>query len=422
MRGLIHFPLILLVFLSLMFVAQRFWFVRAWRLIETVARPAWRYLLQGLWIVAIVLVLTAVFVPFFGHWSPRRDLAIWLISISRLWLVASCLAFLAVTSVALIEWLSRPAMFAMPTGASFDPARRAFLGYAAYLAGGIPFLAAAWGFSVERLRYHVERVEVPIADLPKSLDGLRIVQLSDIHIGAFMPQTEVRRAVEMANQLNPDLAVLTGDLISFDGDPLEACIAELSRLRAPLGIWGCNGNHELYAEVEGASQDLFERYGMRLLRQQNTELQWRGGQLNLIGVDYQRGSAPSSERSSMLQSIESLVRKDIPNILLSHNPNTFPRAAALGIELSLAGHTHGGQIRVEIVNRRWNPARFFTKFVAGLYHLPLGDGAPSTAEKAAQLGPKTAFLYVNRGLGTFAMPVRLGVPPEITLLTLRAPS
>ena len=121
-----------------------------------------------------------------------------------------------------------------------------------------------------------------------------------------MPQTEVRRAVEIANQLNPDLAVLTGDLISFDGDLLEACIAELSRLRAPLGIWGCNGNHELYAEVEGASQVLFERYGMSLLRQQNTELQWRGGKLNLIGVDYQRGSAPFSEQSSMVQSIESL--------------------------------------------------------------------------------------------------------------------
>jgi uncharacterized protein len=194
-------------------------------------------------------------------------------------------------------------------------------------------------------------------------------------------------------------------------------MVELSRLRAPLGIWGCNGNHELYAEVEGASQVLFERYGMSLLRQQNAELQWRGGKLNLIGVDYQSGSAPSGERSTILERIESLVRKDVPNILLSHNPNTFPRAAALGIELSLAGHTHGGQIRVEIVNRRWNPARFFTKFVAGLYHLPLA--ALSTTEKVTQLRPKTAFLYVNRGLGTFAMPVRLGVPPEVTLLTLR---
>jgi predicted MPP superfamily phosphohydrolase len=165
--------------------------------------------------------------------------------------------------------------------------------------------------------------------LPESLDGLRIVQLSDIHIGAFMPRSEVRRAVETANQLNPDLAVLTRDLINFDGDPLEACIAELSSLRVPLGIWGCNGNHEFYPEVDGASQVLFERYGMALLRQQNRKLQWRSGKLNLIGVDYQSGSAPSSERSAMLQNIESLVRKDIPNILLSHDPNAFQRAAAL---------------------------------------------------------------------------------------------
>jgi hypothetical protein len=156
MRGLIHFPLILLVFLSSMFVAQRFWFVRAWRLIDAVARPAWRNLLQGLWIAAIVLLLTAVFAPILSHWSPLRDLANWIISLSRLWLVASFLAFLAVTSVALIEWLSRSAVFAIPSGASFDPARRAFFGYAAYLAGGIPFLAAARGLGGERLRYHVE--------------------------------------------------------------------------------------------------------------------------------------------------------------------------------------------------------------------------------------------------------------------------
>jgi hypothetical protein len=160
MRGLIHFPLILLVFLSSMFVAQRFWFVRAWRLIGAVARPEWRYLLQSLWIAAIVLLLTTVLAPIFSHWSPRWNLAAWLISISRLWLVASFLAFLAVTSVALIERLSRSVMFAIPSGASFDPARRAFFGYIAYIAGGIPFLATAWGFGGERLRYHVERVEV----------------------------------------------------------------------------------------------------------------------------------------------------------------------------------------------------------------------------------------------------------------------
>jgi len=130
-------------------------------------------------------------------------------------------------------------------------------------------------------------------------------------------------------------------------------------------------------------------------------------------VDYQRQRTISGEQRQMLQNVDSLVRKDMPNILLSHNPNSFYRAAELGIELSLAGHTHGGQIQVEILDRRVNPARFMTNFVAGLYELPIDNGADSG---------RSAFLYVNRGLGTFGIPVRLGVPPEITLLTLRTAS
>jgi predicted MPP superfamily phosphohydrolase len=121
----------------------------------------------------------------------------------------------------------------------------------------------------------------------------------------------------------------------------------------------------------------------------------------------------------MLQGIEPLVRRDMPNILLSHNPNSFQRAAELGIELSLAGHTHGGQVQFEIVDRSVSPARLITEFVAGLYHLPLQNGAELPSGKDLPDRNK-AFLYVNRGLGTFGMPVRIGVPPEITLLTLRA--
>jgi len=100
--------------------------------------------------------------------------------------------------------------------------------------------------------------------------------------------------------------------------------------------------------------------------------------------------------------------------LLSHNPNSFPRAAELGIELSLAGHTHGGQVKFEIVDHSVSPARLFTPFVAGLYHLPLYR---PTMNGVA--GGERAALYVNRGLGTIGFPVRLGSPPEITLLTLR---
>ena len=147
-------------------------------------------------------------------------------------------------------------------------------------------------------------------------------------------------------------------------------------MRAPLGIWGCHGNHERSAAVEAQAQALFQRYGMHLLRQQCAEVSWRGGTVNLIGVDDQRQRARAGEPSPMLRGIESLVRRDIPNILLSHNPDTFHRAAALGIELSLAGHTHGGQIRFALGDRQWSPARLITPFVAGLYRLPLGPATP----------------------------------------------
>jgi predicted MPP superfamily phosphohydrolase len=423
MRGLMAYRVMfLVVVLALMSLAQRFWFVRAWRVIDTIAWPGPRYLLRSLWIVAVLVVLAAVLDPMVGQVIPRRGLGHWGLAVSRLWLIASCLGYLAVIAVGGVEWLSRPTISALPAAQRerIEPARRTFFRYAAYLAGSLPLLATTYGFTAGRLRYRIATVEVPIADLPASLDGLRIVQLSDIHIGDFMPRAEVRRAVDMANALHADLAVLTGDLISDIHDPLEDCIAELSQLRVPLGIWGCNGNHERYAEAEERSQALFQRYGMRLLRQQSAEVSWRGGTFNLIGVDYQRERLRSGARPYMLHGIESLVRKDIPNILLSHNPNTFYRAAELGIELSLAGHTHGGQVRLEIVDRQWSPARLITNFVAGLYRLPLRHEVHPAGTDITPLRPKSAFLYVNSGLGTLGLPVRLGVPPEITLLTLRA--
>jgi predicted MPP superfamily phosphohydrolase len=402
-----------MVILALTPLAQAFWFVWAWRAIGAVAWPVPRVLLQGLWGVAVLVVLAAGLDLLGVRVIPRQAARPWGRAVARIWLIASCIGFLAVTAVGGIEWLSRPVMAVLPAvqQARIEPARRAVFRYATYLAGGLPLLAAAYGATAGRRRYRVVTVEVPISGLPPSLEGLRIVHLSDLHIGDFTPRAAIRRAVDRANTVKPDLAVLTGDLITGERDPLEDCIAELSRLQAPLGVWGCHGNHERWAGVE--AQALFQRHSMHLLRQQAMELSWRGGAINLIGVDDQRAREPSS----LLRGVEKLVRRDIPNILLSHNPNTFPRAAALGIELSLAGHTHGGQIRFALGGRQWSPASLVTPFVAGLYRLPLGsegrgDGVTSH--------PRTsAFLYVNRGLGTFGLPVRLGVPPEITVLTLR---
>jgi predicted MPP superfamily phosphohydrolase len=403
---------------------QRFWFVRAWSSIGSFSNANWRSGLHAGLIALAAALLATLLDPLLGHGISRLsfgnfNLGKTLATFARLWLVASFFGFLAVESVGAIEWVTNAAARLRPgaVAGGFSPSRRTFFQYAAVLAGGFPFLAATYGFAAGRLRYTIERVDVPVANLPPELDGLRIAQLSDIHIGDYMPPHEIARAVAMANDLQPDISFVTGDFVSSEGDPLDACITELSRLRAPLGVWGCNGNHEIYAGVEDDAERLFREKGMRLLRAASAVVEHNGARFNLMGVDYQRDHMVSGERTHpMLQEIEHLVRRDMPNLLLSHNPNSFHRAAELGIELSLAGHTHGGQVKFEIVDHSVSPARLITPFVAGLYHLSM-DGH---ADAASANGLQKAALYVNRGLGTFGFPVRIGVPPEITLLMLRA--
>jgi predicted MPP superfamily phosphohydrolase len=194
------------------------------------------------------------------------------------------------TAVDSLTWVSRPAMAALlltPWG-HVEPAQPPIFRSAVWLVGALPFLAAVYGATVGRIRYRIVPVDVPLAHLPPGLEGLRIVQLSDIHSGDFMSRAALRRAVALSNTVQPDLVVLTGDLISTAQDPLEDCIADLSRLHAPLGIWGCHGNHERWAGVEAQGQALCARYGIHILRQQCVELSWRGAVLNLFGVDDQR--------------------------------------------------------------------------------------------------------------------------------------
>ena len=409
--------------------------MRAWTWIASLSNANGRFGLHAALIALAAALLATLLDPLLGHGLSRLSLSSFnlgksLTTVARLWLVASFFGFLAVESVGVVEWVTNIAARMLPhsgsAAGSFSPSRRTFFQYAALLAGGFPFLAATYGFAAGRLRYTIERVDVPVANLPPELDGLRIAQLSDIHIGDYMPPREIARAVAMANDLNPDISFVTGDFVSSVSDPLDVCITELAKLRAPLGVWGCNGNHEIYAGVEDEAERLFRDKGMRLLRATNAVVEHNGGRFNLLGVDYQRDhmTSNSGERTGpMLAEIEHLVRRDMPNMLLSHNPNSFRRAAELGIELSLAGHTHGGQVKVEIVDHSVSPARLITPFVAGLYQLPMQSSAinlqPSgKARDSGTLGEKAA-LYVNRGLGTFGFPVRIGVPPEITLLTLR---
>ena len=307
---------------------------------------------------------------------------------------AALLYVMASTGALAIHEISRWAGRRM--AADTDPARRRLIHTAGTALMAAPFAAAGYGMFIERLDLHVREQDVPLGGLPPDLDGLRILQLSDIHLSAFLSEAELTRVVDAAREFHPHLTVVTGDLISAQGDPLDACIRQLARLKADAGVFGCMGNHERYAHAESYTQLAARRAGIEFLRGAARELRFGRSTVNLAGVDYQSLAG----RKQYLRGAERLIVPGSVNVLLSHNPDVFPVAVRQGYNFVIAGHTHGGQVTVEILDQSINAARFFTPYIYGLYRK---DGAAA---------------YVTRGIGTIGVPARIGAPPEITLLRL----
>jgi len=298
---------------------------------------------------------------------------------------------------AYLAWKLAARFFGPPAAARSTSgfSRRDFLDGLAKTAMALPFAAGGYGTFIGRDDFEVRETELRVQGLSADLDGLRIVQISDIHYGPYLDRKDLRRVVGMANELRPQLTFLTGDFITRQGDPLEECLDEVAKLRADSGLWGCLGNHEEFARCSDLTETYAAQKGISVLRKRAQALRFGDGKINLIGVDYQRQS------SGYLKGVADLVDASAFNLLLSHNPDVFPTAAAAGCDLTLSGHTHGGQITVEIVEQTVNPGRFFTPFVVGEYRID---------EKVA---------YVTRGVGTVNMPMRIGAKPEIATLVLR---
>ncbi len=256
-----------------------------------------------------------------------------------------------------------------------SPPRRAFLERTAAVATGAPFVAGAYGLFYGRLNLEIAPQTIRLPRLPRAFEGFRICQLSDIHIGPFMTAEQIRKYADIANAQRADIIVLTGDFVTFDPGTQEAVVDALRRLRAPMGVYGSLGNHDAWAGVQDSITELFRQAGIRILRGTNLPLTTQGESLNLIGVDFQsaRGFGPSPPVAHLLADIEPLIDRDRVNILLSHNPDTFDRAAELGIELSLAGHTHGGQAALEFISPELAPSRLITPYVAGWFQKPGGQ-------------------------------------------------
>ena len=265
-----------------------------------------------------------------------------------------------------------------------DPDRRRFLRAGVVSLAVAPFIVSGYGAA-----YISRKGRVTELTLPFGL-AIKVVQLTDIHAGVYMTREDIRRYIDMVVALKPDVFVLTGDFISNSMAFLPECMEEVVRVEARYGTFAVVGNHERWFGKTSALQAVFGTYDIPLLVNTHRLIQTEGGPLAVAGIDDVRTGHPSLEGA--LRGLDSRV----PTLLLSHHPEIFPQAAARGIPLTLAGHYHGGQIKLSGISL----AHLITPYPEGLFTIG------------------RSRLYVSRGIGTTFTPIRLGVPAEVTLLHL----
>ena len=275
--------------------------------------------------------------------------------------------------------------------------RRRFLRITALgtLAGG----ALVVGDQVLNGRYRIQttRREIEIEGLPAGFDGFRIVQLTDLHHGRQVPLELVSRSVAAANAAEPDLVVLTGDYVTGSARYARPCAQELQGLRAPRGLIAVLGNHDYWSDAAVVTKAL-EDAGARVMGNEHLILTRGADRLALVGVEDLWAGNPDPEAAV------ADLEPGIPRLMLTHNPDLIQELPDLKIALALAGHTHGGQMGLPVLQGLTVPSRYGSKYACGLVQ-----------------GPNTR-VYVSRGIGTVGLPVRVFCRPEVALLILRRPA
>ena len=311
---------------------------------------------------------------------------------ASLWMGFSFLLLLGLIASDALLWLAGGVASAaedLPGSGAGAGVRAAAVSLLALLAG---LAALRSGLAPPLLR----RLEIELPRWPATRDGYRIVQISDIHIGPILGRAFAAHLVERVNALDPDLVAVTGDLVDGKLALLAGEVAPFAGLRGRDGVYFVTGNHDHYSGADdwaGAIAGL----GLRVLRNQRVAIGEGERAFDLVGVDDHRGGLIGDSGGEDLDA--ALAGRDPlrPAILLAHDPSTFKRAWALGIDLQLSGHTHGGQI--------W-PFGLLVRLA-----IPTVAGRYSKGE---------AQLYVSRGTGFWGPPMRLFAPAEITEIVLRA--
>lgn len=276
----------------------------------------------------------------------------------------------------------------------------------------VMFGAILYGMIRGKYNYRVRRITLAFDDLPDAFNGFRITQLSDIHSGSLKNRKAVQKGIDLANRQNSDVILFTGDLINNRAEEMEPWIDVFSKLEAPRGKFSVLGNHDygdyIYwrSDNEKAQnlqrlKEIHSEIGFRLLLDEHVTIEKDGQRLNLIGIEnWGRGFSRYGNLNKAMESVDPGSFK----ILLSHDPSHWTAQTIihpLHVHLTLAGHTHGMQFGVELANFKWSPVKYLYPQWAGIYS---NNGQ---------------YLYVNRGFGFLGFSGRVGIQPEITVITLR---
>ncbi len=299
---------------------------------------------------------------------------------------------------------------------AYSPSRRQFISSTGLVLASIPFLGIFHGLTRGRFSFSKYHAKVKIPNLPHPFKGFKIIQISDTHLGNFNHNySKLEEVIDMINDEKPDLIVHTGDMVNNFASELEGWEKIFSKLQAKYGQYAVMGNHDYghYANwptIEAEAENLrlikkgYADCGFCLLLNEHTKITIGEHSITLLGVE-DWGDPPFPKRGDLSKALAQLAPHDNdPKILLSHNPTHWQREVCNkeNIALTLSGHTHGMQMGIQWRNKKWSPAKWMYKYWGGLY------------KEGEQ------YLYVNRGLGYVGVPMRLGMDPEITIITLES--
>lgn len=352
-------------------------------------------------IVSLAITILSIFGNLLiGFQNQVRYITMFVLAI---WIIPK----LAIVPILLIKDISRLFLklvrkISKKDSKNIDSSKRKLIETTGWSLASIPFIIVSKGLFSTTYNFTVHNAEVYLDKLDSQFNGFKIVQLSDLHLGSFYDDSSIQEVRRIVNGLNPDLIVVTGDFVNNDPDELKIGFNELRKLNSTFGVYSCLGNHDHYMKDYQHKKLLkgLNDANMNVMLNENKQFNIDGGRFNLIGID----NIGMRQKFGDLDKAFKGLNSERANILLCHDPTNWDKNIRnkYPADLTLSGHTHGGQVAWDFNGIELKPAKFVYNQTEGLY---------KNADHQ---------LYINRGVGTVGPPLRIGVEPEITEIILKS--